>query len=148
VVRYVAYAAASLAGLALLVVALVVIADVRGSARALTQRASEYGAGRGVLFRGEYSVGLIRAAAVGVAAIGLTGPATSLEALGVPFVGGAPFVLYLTMVAGIFYVAAAVRIRSRFRAIIPPITVPAFIAGLLILVLSDEVLAAFSGLGR
>ncbi len=64
-----------------------------------------------------------------------------------PFVGVAPFVLYLLMVAGVFFVAGAVRIKSKFRAMIPPVTVRALVGGLMILVLSDAGLAALPAPG-
>jgi len=148
VVTYAMYGAVSIAGVAVLTVALAVIMDAGGAARALTRRAAEYGSSRGVLFGGEYPSALVRVGAVGLAAIGLTGPANVLQAVGVPFVGGAPFVLYLLMVAGVFFVAGAVRIKSRFRAMIPPVSVPALVGGLMILVLSDAVLAALPAPGQ
>jgi len=133
---------AALAGLAVLAAALLVVVDAGGTARALTRRAAAYGSARGVLFRGEYSTGLVRVGAVGGAAIGLTGPAHVLEVIGIPFVGAAPFILYLVMVAGVFLVAGVVRIRSRFRTMIPPITVPLLVGGIFILFLCDNALEA------
>lgn len=141
-VTWIVYGAAALAGLAVLAAALLVIVDAGGAAQSLTRQAAAYGSSRGLFFRGEYSTGLVRVGAVGVAAIGLTGPAHLLEAVGVPFVGGAPFILYLVMVAAVFVVAGIIRIRSRFRAMVPPITVPLLVGGILILVLCDNALEA------
>jgi hypothetical protein len=147
VVTYVLWGAAGLASLALLAPALAVLLDIRGTARALTRQIRRIAATQGFLFRGEYPTGLVRVAAAGVMAVGLTVPAHALQDAGVPIVGGMPFLLYLAMAAGVFTVAGAVRIRSRFRAMIPPITGPALIAGILILEFFDSLLGLLPARG-
>lgn len=140
-VTYVLWGAAGLLSLALLVPALAVLLDVGGSARALTRRVATSAVTQGFLFRGVYPTGLLRVAAVGVIAVGLTVPAKALEDMGVPIVGGVPFLLYVAMAAGVFVVAGVVRVRSRFRTMIPPATVPALIAGIFILEFFESLVA-------
>jgi hypothetical protein len=146
-VTYVVWGAAGLTSLAVLAPAGAVLLDAWGAARSLTRRIACDATSRGFFLRGEYPTGLVRVAAVGVIAIAVTVPAHALQDAGVTIAGGMPFLLYLAMVAGIFVVAGAVRIKSRFRAMIPPITVPALVMGILLLEVVDSLLGLLPSRG-